>query len=107
MECDRDTFSFGNQKNARPTGNTQYTSKGPTSLFLTGIWGLEFAAIFAYMFAIPLMIGELGVWQGLVAGEILSGLPVFTWARMYHLQQNTRSREKKISTPGVECHLNR
>lgn len=61
---------------------------------------LVFAAIFAYLFAIPLGIGEQGVWWGLVAGEILGGLLAFAWARMYLLQQDNRSREKILPKKG-------
>jgi Na+-driven multidrug efflux pump len=44
---------------------------------------LVFAAVFAYLFAIPMGMGEQGVWWGLVAGEILGGLLAFAWARLY------------------------
>jgi putative MATE family efflux protein len=61
----------------------QGVGKGPTSLFLTFMRSLVFAAVFAYLFAIPMGMGEQGVWWGLVAGEILGGLLAFAWARLY------------------------
>ena len=42
-----------------------------------------FAAVFAYLFAIPLGMGEQGVWWGIVAGEVAGGLLAFVWARVY------------------------
>ena len=42
----------------------QGVGKGPTSLFLTFMRSLAFAAVFAYVFAIPMGMGEQGVWWG-------------------------------------------
>ena len=78
----------------------QGVGKGPTSLFLTFMRSLVFAAIFAYLFAIPLGMGEQGVWGGLVAGEILGGLLALAWARMYLLQLDNRSRDKILQKKG-------
>ena len=72
----------------------QGVGKGPTSLFLTFMRSLVFAAVFAYMLAIPLGMGEQGVWWGLVAGEILGGLLAFAWARMYISQQDRLTGEE-------------
>jgi Na+-driven multidrug efflux pump len=44
---------------------------------------LVFAAVFAYLFAIPMGMGEQGVWWGIVAGEVAGGLLGFVWARLY------------------------
>jgi Na+-driven multidrug efflux pump len=55
---------------------------------------LVFAAVFAYMLAIPMGMGEPGVWWGLVAGEIFGGLLAFAWARMYLSQQDRLTREE-------------
>ena len=61
----------------------QGVGKGPTSLFLTFVRSLVFAAVFAYLFAIPMGMGEQGVWWGIVAGEVAGGLLAFVWARLY------------------------
>ena len=61
----------------------QGVGKGPTSLFLTFMRSLVFAAVFAYLFAIPLGMGEQGVWWGIVVGEVAGGLLAFVWARLY------------------------
>lgn len=61
----------------------QGVGKGPTSLFLTFMRSLVFAAVFAYLFAIPMGMGEQGVWWGIVAGEVAGGLLAFVWARVY------------------------
>jgi putative MATE family efflux protein len=71
----------------------QGVGKGPTSLFLTFMRSLIFAAIFAYLFAIHLGMGEQGVWWGIVAGEILGGLLAFVWARAYLSRLDRRNRE--------------
>jgi putative MATE family efflux protein len=71
----------------------QGVGKGPTSLFLTFMRSLAFAAVFAYLFAIHLGMGEQGVWWGLVAGEILGGLLAFVWARVYLSRLDRRNRE--------------
>jgi Na+-driven multidrug efflux pump len=71
----------------------QGVGKGPTSLFLTFMRSLVFAAVFAYLFAIPLGMGEQGVWWGMVTGEISGGLLAFTWARVYISQLDRRTRE--------------
>ena len=72
----------------------QGVGKGPTSLFLTFMRSLVFAAVFAYILAIPLGMGEQGVWWGLVAGEILGGLLAFAWARMYLSQLDRLTGEE-------------
>lgn len=61
----------------------QGVGKGPTSLFLTIMRSLVFAAVLAFVFAILLGWGEKGVWWGMVVGEIAGGLLAFAWARIY------------------------
>jgi putative MATE family efflux protein len=61
----------------------QGVGKGMTSLFLTMLRGLVFNALFAYLFAFVLSIGEHGVWWGIVAGEVLGGIMAWIWARVY------------------------
>ena len=77
----------------------QGVGKGPTSLFLTFMRSLVFAAVFAYLFAIPMGMGEQGVWWGIVAGEIAGGLLAFAWARVYlsklEVQVGLRGQEKR------------
>ena len=77
----------------------QGVGKGPTSLFLTFMRSLVFAAVFAYLFAIPMGMGEQGVWWGIVAGEVTGGLLAFAWARVYlsklEVQVGLRGQEKR------------
>lgn len=61
----------------------QGVGKGPTSLFLTFMRSLVFAAVFAYLLAFTLNTGERGVWWGMVAGEMAGGLLAYAWARRY------------------------
>ena len=61
----------------------QGVGKGMTSLTLTLLRNLVFIAIFAYLFAIILGLGEYGVWWGIVAGDILGGIVAYVWARTY------------------------
>ncbi|MGB9979629.1 MATE family efflux transporter [Methanobacterium sp.] len=61
----------------------QGVGKGMTSLTLTALRNLVFIAIFAYLFAIFLGLGEYGVWWGIVAGDILGGIVGYIWARTY------------------------
>ena len=78
----------------------QGVGKGPTSLFLTFMRSLAFAAVFAYLFSIPLGMGEQGVWWGLVAGEITGGLLAFAWARAYLARLDLRIGEDPTLQPG-------
>jgi putative MATE family efflux protein len=71
----------------------QGVGKGPTSLVLTFMRSLAFAAVFAYTFAIPMGMGEQGVWWGIVVGEILGGLLAFAWARVYLSGIDSNKRE--------------
>ncbi len=61
----------------------QATGKGMTSLVLTVLRSLIFITIFAYLFGITLGWGEVGIWWGIVAGDILGGIVAYTWARYY------------------------
>ncbi|TAJ43260.1 MATE family efflux transporter [Methanofollis fontis] len=61
----------------------QGTGKGMTSLFLNLLRQLVFIAICAWVFAIPLGMNEIGVWWGIVAGDILGGIVAYGWARLY------------------------
>jgi putative MATE family efflux protein len=61
----------------------QGTGKGLTSLAISFLRNLLFIAVLAWTFAIPLGLGETGVWWGIVAGDILGGIVAFLWARLY------------------------
>jgi putative MATE family efflux protein len=77
----------------------QGVGKGPTSLFLTIMRSLVFAAVFAFVFAILQEWGETGVWWGMVAGELLGGLLAFTWARSY-LSRLDAQKESGLTMSG-------
>jgi putative MATE family efflux protein len=61
----------------------QGTGKGLTSLFLNILRNLAFVAVFVWILAIFLGLGEIGVWSGIVAGNILGGSVAYLWARLY------------------------
>ena len=61
----------------------QGVGKGITSLILTVLRQLLFVAIFAYLLAINLNLGQQGVWWGIVAGDIAGGIVAYIWARLY------------------------
>jgi len=78
----------------------QGVGKGPTSLFLTIMRSLVFAAVFAFVFAILLGWGEKGVWWGMVVGEIAGGLLAFAWARVYLARLDHRCCEDPALSQG-------
>ncbi|MDD3573601.1 MAG: MATE family efflux transporter [Methanospirillum sp.] len=61
----------------------QGVGKGVTSLILNIFRNILFIAVFAYLFGIILQYGEIGVWWGIVAGDILGGLLAIIWAKVY------------------------
>lgn len=61
----------------------QGVGKGTTSFIMTMLRNLAFVVVFAYILAIPLGMGEQGVWWGIVAGDILGGVVAYGWARLY------------------------
>ena len=73
----------------------QAVGKGTTSLILTVLRELVFACVFAYIFAIPLGMGQQGVWWGIVAGDIFGGIIAYAWARLYikRLEKHSKSKE--------------
>jgi putative MATE family efflux protein len=66
-----------------PVSLFQGTGKGLTSLFLNILRNLAFVAVFVWLLAIVLGYGEIGVWYGIVIGNILGGIVAFLWARIY------------------------
>ena len=61
----------------------QGVGKGMSSLTLTLLRNLAFIVVFAYLLAIPLGLGEQGVWWGIVAGDIVGSVVAYTWAHTY------------------------
>jgi len=61
----------------------QGVGKGMSSLTLTFLRNLAFIVVFAYLLAIPLGMGEQGVWWGIVAGDIVGSVVAYTWAHTY------------------------
>lgn len=76
----------------------QAVGKGTTSLILTVLRELVFATLFAYIFAIPLGMGQQGVWWGIVAGNIFGGINAYIWARLYikRLKKHLKSEENPL-----------
>lgn len=61
----------------------QGTGKGTTSLAISVLRNLLFIALFTWALAVPMGMGEAGVWWGIVAGDILGGIVGYLWARLY------------------------
>lgn len=73
----------------------QATGNGVTALVLTLLRELICIGLFAYLFAIPFNLGEMGVWWGIVTGHIIGSLVAYVWARLF-IRRLSRgvSREK-------------
>jgi Na+-driven multidrug efflux pump len=61
----------------------QGTGKGLTSLIINLLRNVVFMATSAYLLGITFGYGELGIWWGIVIGDILGGVTGFVWARIY------------------------
>jgi len=61
----------------------QGTGRGLTSLVINILRNLVFIAVFAYLLGIVFGFGELGVYFGIVAGNILGGSVGYLWARVF------------------------
>ncbi|MDD4255362.1 MAG: MATE family efflux transporter [Methanofollis sp.] len=59
------------------------TGRGIFALAVEFLRNLVFIAVFAWALAVPLGMGEAGVWWGIVAGNILGGIVGYLWARLY------------------------
>ncbi|MDR0900826.1 MAG: MATE family efflux transporter [Methanobrevibacter sp.] len=76
----------------------QGVGRGFDSLMLTTIRELFLAVVFAYILAIPMGLGQEGVWWGIVVGNILGGLIAYIWSKIYInklIAIKGRSREHK------------
>jgi putative MATE family efflux protein len=61
----------------------QGVGKGMNALFASILRALIFVPLFAVIFAFSLDMGLIGVWWGMVTGNILGSLFIFAWARFY------------------------
>jgi putative MATE family efflux protein len=61
----------------------QGVGKGLYALIATILRAVIFVPIFALVFAFNLKMGLIGVWWGMVVGNILGSLFIFVWARVY------------------------
>jgi putative MATE family efflux protein len=61
----------------------QGVGRGIDSFVLTAIRELPLIVLFAYILAIPLGMGQQGVWWGIVIGNIIGSIIAFLWARLY------------------------
>jgi len=61
----------------------QGAGRGMTSLMLSVIRQVLLVAVFAYILAVIMGMGEAGVWWGVVAGDIGGSLVAYTWARLF------------------------
>lgn len=61
----------------------QGTGKGTISLTVTIIRTIVFSAPLAYFFAVVIDLGLVGVWWGMVAGNLFGSLIAFSWGRHF------------------------
>lgn len=61
----------------------QGTGRGINSLIVNLFRNLVFIAVSAYVLGIMLEFGEVGIWWGIVVGDILGGVFGYLWARFY------------------------
>lgn len=61
----------------------QGAGRGLTSLALSVIRQVLLVAVFAYLLGVILGFGEVGVWWGVVAGDIGGSLIAYLWARLF------------------------
>ncbi len=61
----------------------QGVGKGINALAATILRALIFVPLFALVFAVVLDMGIIGVWWGMVVGNMLGALVIFLWARLY------------------------
>lgn len=61
----------------------QGTGRGVISLLINIIRILAFVAVFVYILAIYLGYGEIGVWAGIILGNIIGSGVAYFWARAY------------------------
>jgi Na+-driven multidrug efflux pump len=61
----------------------QGTGKGTISLTVTIIRTIILAVPLAYLFAIVIDLGLIGVWWGMVAGNLFGSLIAFSWGRHF------------------------
>ncbi len=71
-----------------PIGSTassifQGVGRGLDSFMLTTVRELFLAVVFAYILAIPLGMGQQGVWWGIVVGNIFGAIIAFIWSKIY------------------------
>jgi len=67
----------------------QGVGRGFDSFMLTAIRELLLIMVFAYILAIPLGMGQQGVWWGIVVGDIFGAIIAFLWAKRYIKRQIT------------------
>jgi len=61
----------------------QGVGRGFDSFILTAIRELPLIVLFAYILAIPLGMGQQGVWWGIVIGNIIGSIIAFAWVKLY------------------------
>lgn len=61
----------------------QGVGRGFDSFMLTAIRELLLIIVFAYILAIPLGLGQQGVWWGIVVGNIIGSIIAFIWSKLY------------------------
>ncbi|MCK4458532.1 MAG: MATE family efflux transporter, partial [Methanosarcinales archaeon] len=61
----------------------QGVGRGTDALIVTLLRTLVLTPIFAILFAFTLEMGLVGIWWGLVAGNVIGSVVAFIWARLY------------------------
>ncbi len=76
----------------------QATGNGVTALVLTLLRELICIGLFAYLFAIPFNLGEMGVWWGIVTGHIIGSLVAYVWARLFIRRLSRGVSRERVTT---------
>jgi putative MATE family efflux protein len=77
----------------------QGVGKGMNALFASILRALIFVPLFAVIFAFNLNMGLIGVWWGMVTGNILGSLFIFGWARFYVSRLLKYGNRNRASAP--------
>jgi len=75
----------------------QGVGRGLDSFVLTVIREIPLIVLFSYILAIPLDMGQEGVWWGIVIGNIVGCIIAYAWSRIYIRRLiSVKGREKEV-----------
>jgi len=75
----------------------QGTGKGMYALIVTILRTIILTPLFVWIFAVTFGWGLVGVWWGLLSGNIIGSLVAFTFARVYTKRLINLNKEREAS----------